>query len=237
MLFYAMVLIVFDVSTSCALSLVLHARVRAGVPPIIAEQARIIRAATSDPVQQLRLVQATMMRCVQYDSATNVWGREHVPTVGEFLERRREKHWVFPRGDCKARPVYMAALLTEVGIPWHAESSLPLQHVWISAEANGERYDLGARLLNGPGDVLLRTFYEVGALRFSMNKLSPVWDPMATHDAPAPADAQRLGLVHRTASGDTITTDWKTDWSTKPRTADLPASLAPNAGVPSTERL
>ena len=235
--FYLLVLVVLDVSTSCALSLVLHARVRAEVTPVIAEQARIIRATTSDPVQQLQLVQATMLRCVQYDSASDVWGREHVPTVAEILERRREKHWVFPRGDCKARAVYVAALLTELGIDWHAESSLLLQHVWISAEANGRRYDLGARQVNAPGDVLLQSLYEVAALRLSLNKLNPLWDPVATGEAPAAADAQRLGLVYRNASGKTITTDWKTDWSTKPRTADLPVPLKPNAGFPANERL
>lgn len=118
------------------------ATVRADHPaiqPVVAA----IRAITSDPLQQLVVVNDISHLLVDYDDDQRVYGSEEFhATFDEMLARRREAGWVYLRDDCDGRAVFAAHLLAALGIPWRLEASYWKEHAWVVASVGGTDYDL-----------------------------------------------------------------------------------------------
>lgn len=118
------------------------ASVRADHPaiqPVVAA----IRAITTDPLQQLVVVNDISHLLVDYDDDQRVYGAEEFhATFEEMLARRREAGWVYLRDDCDGRAIFAAHLLAALGISWRLEASYWKEHAWIVAHVGGTDYDL-----------------------------------------------------------------------------------------------
>lgn len=118
------------------------ATVRADHPaiqPVVAA----IRAITTDPLQQLVVVNDISHLLIDYDDDQRVYGAEEFhATFDEMLARRREAGWVYLRDDCDGRAVFAAHLLAALGIPWRLEASYWKEHAWVVAKVDGVEYDL-----------------------------------------------------------------------------------------------
>lgn len=111
--------------------------------PAIVPVAAAIRAVTTNPVEQLAMVNDVTHLLVDYDDDDRVYGSaEFHATFDEMLTRRREAGWIYLRDDCDGRAVFAAHLLAALGIPWRFEASYWKEHAWIVARVNGRDYDL-----------------------------------------------------------------------------------------------
>lgn len=118
------------------------ASVRANHPAIV-PVANAIRALTSNPLEQLVVVNDVAHLLVDYDDDERVYGTEEFhATFEEMLSRRRQAGWLYLRDDCDGRAVFAAHLLATLGIPWRLEASYWKEHAWIVARVGGVDYDL-----------------------------------------------------------------------------------------------
>lgn len=111
--------------------------------PAIAPVAAAIRAITTNPLEQLVIVNDVAHLLVDYDDDERVYGTEEFhATFEEMLARRRQSGWLYLRDDCDGRAVFAAHLLATLGIPWRFEASYWKEHAWIVARVGGKDYDL-----------------------------------------------------------------------------------------------
>jgi hypothetical protein len=126
------------------------ASVRANHPAIV-PVADAIRAVTTDPLEQIVMVNDVTHLLVDYDDDERVYGvDEFHATLEEMLARRRQAGWLYLRDDCDGRAVFAAHLLATLGIPWRLEASYWKEHAWIVAHVNGVDYDLLDLRRNAP---------------------------------------------------------------------------------------
>jgi hypothetical protein len=124
--------------------------VRADHPGIL-PVAAAIRAITTDPLEQIVVVNDVTHLLVDYDDDERVWGwDEYHATFDEMLARRRQAGWLYLRDDCDGRAVVAAHLLAALGIPWRLEASYWKEHAWVVAKVNGVEYDLLDLRKNAP---------------------------------------------------------------------------------------
>ncbi len=118
------------------------ATVRADHPAIL-PVAAAIRAITTNPLEQLVVVNDVTHLLVDYDEDERVYGVEEFhATFEEMLARRRQSGWLYLRDDCDGRAVFAAHLLAALGIPWRLEASYWKEHAWVIARVGGVDYDL-----------------------------------------------------------------------------------------------
>ncbi|MDO8542574.1 MAG: hypothetical protein Q7S40_19200 [Opitutaceae bacterium] len=118
------------------------ATVRSNQPAIV-PLANAIRAVTTQPLEQLVMVNDITHLLVDYDDDERVYGApEYHATFEEMLARRRQAGWVYLRDDCDGRAVFAAHLLAALGIEWRLEASFWKEHAWIVARVNGVDFDL-----------------------------------------------------------------------------------------------
>lgn len=111
--------------------------------PAILPVAHAIRAVTTDPLEQIGMVNDVTHLLVDYDDDERVYGSaEFHATFEEMLARRRQAGWIYLRDDCDGRAVFAAHLLSALGIKWRFEASYWKEHAWIVARVNGVDYDL-----------------------------------------------------------------------------------------------
>lgn len=119
--------------------------------PAIVSVANAIRAVTSDPIEQIVMVNDVTHLLVDYDDDERVYGvLEFHATFEEMLTRRRQGGWLYLRDDCDGRAVFAAHLLGALGIPWELQASYWKEHAWIVARVNGVEYDLLDLRKNAP---------------------------------------------------------------------------------------
>ncbi len=111
--------------------------------PAIVPVANAIRAITTNPLEQIVMVNDVTHLLVDYDDDARVYGSEEFhATFEEMLARRRDAGWIYLRDDCDGRAVFAAHLLASLGIPWRLEASYWKEHAWIVARVGGVDYDL-----------------------------------------------------------------------------------------------
>ncbi len=111
--------------------------------PAIVPVADAIRAVTSNPMEQLVMVNDVAHLLVDYDDDERVYGAEEFhATFEEMLARRRQSGWLYLRDDCDGRAVFAAHLLATLGIQWRLEASYWKEHAWVIARVGGVDYDL-----------------------------------------------------------------------------------------------
>lgn len=111
--------------------------------PAIMPVAKAIQRITTDPLQQLVMVNDVTHLLVDYDDDQRVYGADEFhATLDEMLARRREGGWLYLRDDCDGRAVFAAHLLAALGIPWRLEASFWKEHAWVIARVGGVDYDL-----------------------------------------------------------------------------------------------
>jgi hypothetical protein len=126
------------------------ATVRADHPAIL-PVAAAIRAVTTNPLEQLVMVNDVTHLLVDYDDDERVYGVEEFhATLDEMLDRRRQSGWLYLRDDCDGRAVFAAHLLAALGIPWRLEASYWKEHAWVIARVGGVEYDLLDLRRNAP---------------------------------------------------------------------------------------
>lgn len=119
--------------------------------PAILPVAAAIRAVTTDPLQQLVMVNDVTHLLVDYDEDMRVYGVEdYHATLDEMIARRRQAGWAYLRDDCDGRAIFAAHLLASLGIPWRLEASYWKEHAWVVARVNGVDYDLLDLRTNAP---------------------------------------------------------------------------------------
>jgi hypothetical protein len=119
--------------------------------PAIVPVANAIRRITSDPLEQLVVVNDVTHLLVDYDDDQRVYGTDEFhATLDEMLAKRREHGWLYLRDDCDGRAVFAAHLLAALGIPWRLEASYWKEHAWVVARVNGVDYDLLDLRSNAP---------------------------------------------------------------------------------------
>jgi hypothetical protein len=119
--------------------------------PAIVPVANAIRAITSDPMEQLVIVNDVAHLLVDYDSDERVYGVEEFhATLNEMLAKRRENGWIYLRDDCDGQAVFAAHLLVSLGIPCRLEASYWKEHAWVIARVHGVEYDLLDLRKNAP---------------------------------------------------------------------------------------
>jgi hypothetical protein len=113
--------------------------------------AAAIRAVTSNPLEQLVMVNDVTHLLVDYDDDERVYGADEFhATLDEMLARRRQSGWLYLRDDCDGRAVFAAHLLAALGIPWRLEASYWKEHAWIVARVGAVEYDLLDLRRNAP---------------------------------------------------------------------------------------
>jgi hypothetical protein len=119
--------------------------------PAIKPVVDAIRAVTSEPLEQIVMVNDVTHLLVDYDDDERVYGTDEFhATFEEMLARRREAGWLYLRDDCDGRAVFAAHLLSALGIPWRLEASYWKEHAWIVARVGGVNYDLLDLRRNAP---------------------------------------------------------------------------------------
>jgi hypothetical protein len=102
-----------------------------------------IRAITSDPLEQLVVVNDVTHLLVEYDDDERVYGAlDYHATLDEMIAKRRQEGWIYLRDDCDGRAIFAAHLLAALGIPWRLETSYWKRHAWVVATVGGVEYDL-----------------------------------------------------------------------------------------------
>jgi hypothetical protein len=111
--------------------------------PAILPVADAIRKVTTNPLEQLVMVNDVTHLLVDYDDDLRVYGHpEYFATLDEMLAKRRQEGWIYLRDDCDGRAVFAAHLLASLGIPWRLEASFWKRHAWVTARVDGVEYDL-----------------------------------------------------------------------------------------------
>lgn len=111
--------------------------------PAVVPVANAIRAVTTNPLEQIAMVNDVTHLLVDYDDDERVYGSsEFHATFEEMLARRRESGWIYLRDDCDGRAVFAAHLLSTLGITWRLEASYWKEHAWVVATVQGVEYDL-----------------------------------------------------------------------------------------------
>jgi len=119
--------------------------------PAIVPVANAIRAVTTNPLEQLVMVNDVTHLLVDYDDDIRVYGAEEFhATLDEMLARQRQAGWLYPRDDCDGRAVFAAHILASLGIEWRLEASYWKEHAWVIAKVNGVEYDLLDLRTNAP---------------------------------------------------------------------------------------
>lgn len=119
--------------------------------PAILPVAAAIRQVTTDPLEQLVIVNDVTHLLVDYDEDMRVYGAEdYHATLDEMIARRRAAGWAYLRDDCDGRAIFAAHLLASLGIPWRLEASYWKEHAWVVARVNGVDYDLLDLRTNAP---------------------------------------------------------------------------------------
>jgi hypothetical protein len=119
--------------------------------PAILPVANAIRSVTSNPLEQLVMVNDVTHLLVDYDDDDRIYNADEFhATLEEMLARRREAGWLYLRDDCDGRAVFAAHLLANLGIPWRLEASYWKEHAWVVARVNGVDYDLLDLRRNAP---------------------------------------------------------------------------------------
>jgi hypothetical protein len=111
--------------------------------PAIQVVAAVIRRKSTNPLQEVALIQVAADGLLDYDLSSRVYG-EGVPTVSQMLARRRSAHWLFPHGDCKEHAVIAGSLLAALGISWEPVVSFTLRHAWVRVRVPGGEWDIMA---------------------------------------------------------------------------------------------
>ncbi len=118
------------------------ASVRADHPAIL-PVADAIRQVTTDPLEQLVMVNDVTHLLVDFDDDWRVYGRdEYHATLDEMIQNRREHGWLYLRDDCDGRAVFAAHLVTSLGIKYRLEGSRIRAHAWVVATIHGTDYDI-----------------------------------------------------------------------------------------------
>jgi hypothetical protein len=113
--------------------------------------ANAIRDVTTNPLEQIVMVNDVTHLLVDYDEDERVYGvPEFHATLDEMLARRRQAGWLYLRDDCDGRAVFAAHLLAALGIPFRLEASYWKEHAWVIARVNGVDYDLLDLRKNAP---------------------------------------------------------------------------------------
>jgi hypothetical protein len=119
--------------------------------PAIAPVAAAIRAVTTNPLEQVVMVNDVTHLLVDYDDDDRVYSTpEFHATLDEMIARRRQGGWLYLRDDCDGRAVFAAHLLAALGISWRLEASYWKEHAWVITRINGVDYDLLDLRLNAP---------------------------------------------------------------------------------------
>lgn len=119
--------------------------------PAIVPVANAIRAVTTDPLQQLVMVNDVTHLLVDYDSDQRVYGvDDYHATLDEMIARRRQGGWAYLRDDCDGRAIFAAHLLASLGIEWRLQASYWKEHAWVVARVRGVDYDLLDLRKNAP---------------------------------------------------------------------------------------
>lgn len=219
-------------------------RVRADHPEI-KPVADAIRAVTTNPLQQIVMVNDVSHLLVDFDDDERVYGEyEYHATLDEMIENRRRHGWVYLRDDCDGRSVFAAHLLAALGIPYRLEASYWKRHAWVVAKVNGVEYDL-LDLAGGEPETQRTSYRMIG--RHLVRRSNP---PPAYHWRRHWAERTgrnlqigwRLGLLTLDSSPRDLRYRYSTDWvKLSPASGKSPfderTRTAPCAGFPFGEML
>jgi hypothetical protein len=192
--------------------------------PVIVPVANAIRAVTSNPLEQIVMVNDVTHLLVDYDDDDRVYGSsEFHATLEEMLARRRQAGWLYLRDDCDGRAVFAAHLLAALGIPWRLEASYWKEHAWIIARVNGVDYDLLDLRKNAPETD--RASYKLFGRFFVRPSHQPplfawrrAWAQRTGHNLGA---GLALGLLSVDSKPGTQIERYATDWTLKCPTGTL----------------
>jgi hypothetical protein len=200
------------------------ATVRADHPamqPVVAA----IRAITSNPLEQIVVVNDVTHLLVDYDDDERVYGTEEFhATLDEMLARRREAGWLYLRDDCDGRAVFAAHLLAALGIEWRFEASFWKEHAWIVARVNGVDYDLLDLRRNAP-EINRISYKLVGRHFVHASRIPPTFYWRRAWAARTDRNLDiglRLGLLALDSTPGNLHQRNSTDWTTK-----APGKLSP----------
>jgi hypothetical protein len=220
------------------------ATVRADHPAIV-PVANAIREVTSNPLEQIVMVNDVTHLLVDYDEDERVYGvPEFHATLDEMLARRRQAGWLYLRDDCDGRAVFAAHLLAALGIPFRLEASYWKEHAWVVARVNGVDYDLLDLRKNAPETD--RASYKLFGHFFVRPTHQPplfawrrAWAERTSHDLHA---GLALGLLNVDSKPGAMTERYATDWTQKSPSGQLSpvddrALTATVAGFPYGEPL
>jgi hypothetical protein len=191
--------------------------VRANHPAILPVVAAI-RSVTSNPIEQIVMVNDVTHLLVDYDDDARVYGAEEFhATFDEMLARRRQAGWLYLRDDCDGRAVFAAHLLSALSIPWRLEASYWKEHAWIVARVNGVDYDLLDLRRNAPETN--RLSYKVFGHMFVRDSVRPpafawrrAWAQRTGRDL---STGLVLGLLTLDSNANRQRERYATDWSRK----------------------
>jgi len=184
--------------------------------PAILPVADAIRAVSSNPLEQIVMVNDVTHLLVDYDEDARVYGRnEYHATLDEMIARRRESGWVYLRDDCDGRAVFAAHLLAALNIPWRFEASYWQRHAWIVASVGNVDYDL-LELRGAPPDQNRFSYRMVG--RHFVRATRPVpyfgwrraWQQRTGRDLEV---GKCLGLLELDSTSDRLHERIATDWT------------------------
>lgn len=191
--------------------------VRANHPAIISV-ANAIRAVTTNPLEQIVMVNDVAHLLVDYDDDERVFGADEFhATLDEMIARRRQSGWLYLRDDCDGRAVFAAHLLANLGIPWRLEASYWKEHAWVVARVNGVDYDLLDLRRNAPE--INRASYKLFGRFFVRASVMPppfawrrAWAQRTHRDL---ATGQALGLLTVDSTAVLERERYATDWTTR----------------------
>jgi hypothetical protein len=191
------------------------ASVRADHPAIL-PVADAIRKVTTNPLEQLVMVNDVTHLLVDYDDDERVYDAEEFhATFEEMLARRREAGWLYLRDDCDGRAVFAAHLLASLGIPWRLEASYWKEHAWVVARVNGVDYDLLDLRRNAPETN--RLSYKLFGHLFVRASVRPplfAWRRAWAQRTDRDIDAGRaLGMLTVDSTADRQRERYATDWT------------------------
>ena len=186
--------------------------------PAIAPVAAAIRAVTTNPLEQIVMVNDVTHLLVDYDDDDRVYGTEEFhATLEEMLSRRRQAGWLYLRDDCDGRAVFAAHLLATLGIPWRLEASYWKEHAWVVARVGGVDYDLLDLRRNAPETN--RLSYKLFGHMFVRASVRPpafAWRRAWAHRTDRNFETGlALGLLTVDSRPDRQRERWATDWTAK----------------------
>ncbi len=139
------------------------------------ERVEAIKKLTTDPLQQLALVEISMSEGVQHYGTFEMDrpNRWFVPRLHDILEDQEKHAWIRPRSDCKGQAVWAAHLLNGLGFKYRARTSLALSHAWIEVEHDGKLYDLNG-VTPAEGETWLACLWEPMVRLHIVRRLCPL---------------------------------------------------------------